>query len=316
MDVTQLWLGVFALFLSRQKVATDSTVYVAIDRTTWGNINLLVVSFIWRKRAIPRYWKRLKILGNSYLPTQKTVLNVALSALSDNKVVVLGDREFCSVTLARWLGEKKAYFCLRQKKSTHIQPDDENWTALGDLGLTPGTSCFFNQITVTESKGFGPVQVAGKWKRRYNGFAPEEPWYNLTNLDSLDAAIFAYQKRFSIVELFRDLKLGGYCLEKTRVEGKRFMTMVLLIAIAYTCATTQGQRLKQKALQKYIARPEAIGRTHRRHSAFHIGLTAYRWAPCWQCCQRQIQALLRLDRNKIEYHLRGLRAIEAVLATL
>lgn len=116
--------------------------------------------------------------------------------------------------------------------------------------------------------------------------------------------------------MFRDLKSGGYSLEKTGVDGKRFMTMVLLIAIAYTCATSQGQKLKQQVLQKYIARPETKGRSHKRHSAFHIGLTAYRWVPFWPRCQLQVQALLRLDRSKIEYHLRGLRAIDAVLATL
>ncbi|MGB7488152.1 MAG: IS4 family transposase, partial [Phormidesmis sp.] len=316
MDVNRMWLGLFAVFLEHQPVATGSTVYVAIDRTTWGNINLLMVSLIWRKRAIPLYWQRLKRLGNSNLTTQKKALRVALSALSAYKVVVLGDREFCGVDLARWLGEQKAYFCLRQKKSTHIQSDDQDWIALSQLGLTPGTSCFFNQITVTESKGFGPVQLAGKWKRRYDGFAPDEPWFILTNLDSLDAAISAYQKRFSIEEMFRDLKSGGYCLEKTRVEGKRFLTLVLLVAIAYTCVTTQGQQLKQKALQKYIARPETKGRTHKRHSAFYVGLAAYRWVPFWPRCQQQIQALLRLDRNKIDYHLRVLRAIEAVLSTL
>lgn len=92
--------------------------------------------------------------------------------------------------------------------------------------------------------------------------------------------------------------------------------LVLLIAIAYMGATTQGQRLKQKALQKYIARPKTKGRTHKRHGAFHVALTAYRWAPCWQYCQPQIQALLRLDRSKIQYHLRGLRALDSVLATL
>ena len=316
MDVNRLWLGLFACFIEHQNIAANSTVYVAIDRTTWGNINLLMVSFIWRKRAIPLYWQRLDQLGNSNLKAQKQVLSKALRALRDYKVVVLGDREFCSVDLAQWLGEKAAYFCLRQKKSTHIQPDGEDWIALEQLALSPGTSCFFNQIKVTESKGFGPVQIAGKWKRRYHGFAPEEPWFILTNLDSLDAAILAYQKRFSIEQMFRDLKSGGYSLEKTGVDGKRFMTMVLLIAIAYTCSTAQGQQLKQKALQKYIARPETKGRSHKRHSAFHIGLTAYRWVPFWSRCQLQIQALLQLDRNKIEYHLRGLRAIDAVLSTL
>ena len=317
MDVNRLWLGLFTVFLRHQHVTKGSTVYVAIDRTSWGQINLLMVSLIWRNRAIPLYWQRLKKLGNSNLRTQRKVLRLALSRLSDYQVVVLlGDREFCSVDLARWLGEQQCYFCLRQKKSTHIQSDDDDWIDLSELGLTPGMSYFFNQITVTQSKGFGPVQIAGKWKRRYRGFAPDEPWYILTNFDSLDAAILGYQKRFSIEELFRDLKLGGYCLEKTRVEGRRFMTMVLLIAIAYTCATTQGQRLKQKALQKYIARPETQGLNQKRHSAFHVGLTAYRWVPFWQRCHKQVQALMRLDRNKIEYHLRGLRAIEAVLDTL
>ena len=316
MDVKRLWLGLFGLFVSHQKLPKNSTVYVAIDRTTWGDINLLMVSFIWRKRAIPLYWQRLEKLGNSSLRLQQRVLKQGLQAMSDYKVVALGDREFCSVDLARWLGEQQAYFCLRQKKSTHINPHNEDWIALDQLGLSPGTSCFYNQITVAESKGFGPVQVAGKWKRRYRGFAAEEPWFLLTNLDSLDAAILAYQKRFSIEEMFRDLKSGGYCLENTYVEGKRFMTMVLLIAIAYTCVTTQGQYLKQKALQKYIARPESQDRAQRRHSAFHVGLTAYRWVPFWPRCQQQIQALLQLDRNKIEYHLRGLKAMEAILSTL
>ena len=105
-------------------------------------VSPLVVSFIWRKRAIPIYLQRLKTLGNSHLTTQKTALEVALLALSAYKVVVLGDREFCSVDLAGWLGEQQAYFCLRQKKTTHIQPHDKDWIALGELGLTPGTSCF------------------------------------------------------------------------------------------------------------------------------------------------------------------------------
>lgn len=316
MDLNRLWLGLFACFVSSQNITANSTLYIAIDRTTWGHINLLMVSLVWRKRGIPIYWQRLEKLGNSNLTAQQQVLRKALRALSAYNVVVLGDREFCSVDLAKWLGQQQAYFCLRQKKSTQIQSDGEEWIALGQLGLTPGTRCFFNQITVTESKGFGPVQVAGKWKRRYDGFAPDEPWFILTNLDTLEAAILAYQKRFSIEEMFRDLKSGGYSLENTCVDGKRFMTTVLLIAIAYLCSTFQGQRLKQKALQKYIARPETTGRTHKRHSAFYVGLNAYRWGPIWLRCQPQIQALLRLDRNKIEYHLRGFRAIDAVLSNL
>lgn len=278
-------------------------------------MNLLMASVVWKGRAIPLYWQLMVNLGNSDYTEQTDLLGKALPILSAYKVVVLGDREFCSVDLARWIGEQGHYFCLRQKKSTWMRAESDDWKRLAELGLQPGSRCFYNAITLTKSKGFGAAHLAGKWKRRYAGFAPDEPWFILTNLGSLDDAIEAYQKRFDIEEMFRDLKSGGYSLERCRAEGKRFLSIVLLIAIAYTCATSQGQQLKQKALQKYIARPESYDQPYRRHSAFHVGLAAHRWVPFWPRCQQQVFELLALDRNKIHYHLKGLRAMDAVLTT-
>ncbi|MEL6776054.1 MAG: transposase [Cyanobacteria bacterium J06597_16] len=63
-------------------------------------------------------------LGNSDYAEQTNLLAKALSILSAYKVVVLGDREFCSVDLARWLGEQGRYFCFRQKKSTWMQVEE------------------------------------------------------------------------------------------------------------------------------------------------------------------------------------------------
>lgn len=46
--------------------------------------------------------------------------------LENYRKVILGDREFCSVGLARWLNEqKKTYYCLRLKKTTFIEVDKE-----------------------------------------------------------------------------------------------------------------------------------------------------------------------------------------------
>jgi hypothetical protein len=310
-----LWLSFIRVFVLTQ-IPTPQTVYVAIDRTSWGWVNLLMVSLIWNHRAIPLCWVQLDKLGSSHYDEQIALLSQALSLLSTYTVVTLGDREFCSVDLARWLGKQGGYFCLRLKASTQIQVGDEAWQALSQLGLIPGHHVFFNQVSVTKTKGFGAARVAGKWKRRYRGFAPDEPWFILTNLESLDEAIAAYQKRFSIEEMFRDLKSGGYCLEGCRLEGKSFMAMLLLVAITYTCATIQGQRLKRKALQKHIARPEQGQRRQRRHSAFHVGLAAHRWVPFWLSCQVHIQALMHLNRHKIEDYRKGLKAMDAVLSTL
>lgn len=57
----------------------------------------------------------------------------------------------------------------------------------------------------------------------------------------MELAIAAYKKRFDIEEMFRDLKKGGYNLEATNVSGFRLIMLILLIAIAYTYATIQGQ---------------------------------------------------------------------------
>ncbi|MHC5780093.1 MAG: IS4 family transposase, partial [Nostoc sp.] len=78
--------------------------------------------------------------------------------------------------------------------------------------------------------------------------------------------------RFDIEEMFRDFKKGGYNLEDTKVSGERLISIILLISIAYTSATIQGQEIKRKGVQKYVGRIKEYGRTERRHSSFYIGL--------------------------------------------
>jgi hypothetical protein len=121
--------------------------------------------------------------------------------LKDYKVVILGDREFCSVHLGNWLRQQFLYFCLRLKKNEFVLVKAEIWLQLSELGLAPGTSFYLEGVKVTKQKGFDKFNVAAKWKRKYRGWAPNEGWFILTNLDSLSSAITAYQKRFDIEEM-------------------------------------------------------------------------------------------------------------------
>ena len=310
-----MWDAILTAFL-RTNLPSTATVYLAIDRTGWRTVNLLVVSLIWKKRAIPVGWIRLETLGCSHYRDQTRLLSKALTLLSAYSVVVLGDREFCSVALARWLGEQGAHFCLRLKISTQIQTTDGAWQALSHLGLTPGTQAFLRPVRVAKTQGFGPATIAGKWKRRYRGFAPDEPWFILTNLSTLDKAISAYQRRFGIEEMFRDFKSGGYRLEGCHVDGRRLMAIVMILSMAYLWATVQGTHLKRTARQAYLTRPERQDETQMRHSAFRVGVAAYRWVPIWFDCQQQVQHLMRLNWGKIDYYLKGLKAMDAILISL
>ncbi len=146
------------------------------------------------------------------------------------------------------------------------------------------------------------------------GVAPEEGWFILTNLETLEAAVAAYKKRFDIEEMFRDFKSGGYHLEETNVSNERLISLILLIAIAYTSATIQGQQIKRKGVQKYVGRVKEYGRTSRRHSSFYIGLYGQGWVNFMEQCKDLVTDLMKLSRNKRSFYQRGLRAMELILS--
>jgi hypothetical protein len=256
----------------KTRLPNHQTVHIAIDRTRWQLINVLVISLIWQRRAIPIFFELLPKKGNSNLAEQTSALAKVLPILSEYHVIVLGDREFCSVDLASWLREKNVFFCLRLKKSHYIEVENEIWLQLKDLGLSPGISFYLRGHKITKTKQVAGFDLAAKWQRKYRDTWAIEGWFILTNLGSLDAAISAYTKRFGIEEMFRDFKKGGYNLEATNVDGQRLIALLILIAIAYTLSTTEGQKIKHMGLQSYVGRVTEPRRSKRRHSNFYIGL--------------------------------------------
>ncbi len=187
-------------------------------------------------------------------------------------MLVLGDREFHSIKLANWLHSKGIYFVLRQKQGTYIRQNNQSYQRLQSLGLIPGISFFLRDIQTTKQKGFAKFNLAGYYKRKYQGKLEPAGWFLLTNLDSLTDAIKAFKLRSGIEAMFKDCKTGGYNLESTYTDGQRLTSLILLIAIAYTCAILSGRNSRQMGLQKYVGRLKELQRTHRRHSAFWIGM--------------------------------------------
>ncbi|MEG5038536.1 hypothetical protein [Microcoleus sp. B3-D2] len=75
-------------------------------------ISSWLVSLIWKRRAIPLYWSLLPNLGSSNFEEQTTNLRQILPFFSEDKVIVLGNREFCEFDLGNWLKEKGVFFGL------------------------------------------------------------------------------------------------------------------------------------------------------------------------------------------------------------
>jgi Transposase DDE domain len=286
---------------------------IAIDRTQWKKRNVFMVSLVWGTHALPLYWEVLKQVGNSDLSTQKRLLKAVLPLLKHCRVLVLGDREFHSPKLAQWLDSQGVSFALRQKKDFHFQAaGEQEYQVLKDLGIKPGMSRFYQGILCSKGDGIGPFNLAVYWKRKYNNSGAKEPWYILTNLPTLKQALAVYRCRWGIEQLFKDCKTGGYNLEDTQVNETRFLALLLVVALAYTLATMQGQRLRELGIEIYAGRLQEHTDKTPRQSEFSLGLYGQRWQYAMELWHNWALHLIALKPHKRLYFQRGFYALSLI----
>ena len=189
LTLTLIWFPLITYWLTTY-CSAGQTISIAIDRSQWGCINLFTLALIWHKRAIPLYWCLLPKLGNSNLQEQTFALQKLL-LLKEYKIIVLGNREFCSADLASWLKTMGVSFCLRLKKNHCLATENLIWQRLARLGIVPGTSLYFQGVRVRKTRPVVGFDIACKWKRNYQGLKGKEAWFILTDLGSLAVAIAA-----------------------------------------------------------------------------------------------------------------------------
>ena len=314
LEIKNLWFPIIREWL-KHKFSKEQKIYLAIDRTNWKDKNLLMISIIYKNRAIPIYFELLSKLGSSNFLEQKQIISTIIGLFDSYNVVILGDREFCSVKLAEWLDKQGFQFCLRLKESEQIELKKIGWISLKNCGLKPGKSLFFEKVTVTKTKKIKGFSVACKWKKSYRKSVTKEAWFILTNMSSTSEAIAAYKKRFNIEQMFRDYKSGGYNMEGTNVVGKRFISLLIIISFAYLFSTIQGEIVNKKGVQNYVGRVKEYGRLTKRHSSFYIGLYAQNWINFMDKCWELVYALMRLSRHKLDNYVRGMRAMKLIEST-
>ena len=206
-------------------------------------------------------------------------------------------------------------FVLIVKKGRYIQQEGEEFKRLSECGLVPGTSFYLKGVKVTKQKGFGCFDIAGYWKRKYRNSGEDEGWYLLTNIGTLKQAVTAFKCRSGIETMFKDYKTGGYNLEKSHAWDDRLKTLILLIALAYSCAILQGRKLKLMGIQKYIGRVTEYRRSQPRHSSFWVGLYGQCWVVGMEFCQEIVRELMSERHNKLPFFQRGHWAMSLILSS-
>ena len=119
------------------------------------------------------------------------------------------------------------------------------------------------------------------------------------------------------MELKRCLKIVKQVViisEKSHANNQRLSSLILLIALAYSCAIVPGQKIKAMGVQKYVGRLTECGRSIRRPSSFWIGLSGQCWVVGMEFSQDIISELMRIRLHKLPFFQRGMRAISLILS--
>ncbi len=235
--------------LLQRLVAGGTRVHLTLDRTEWGDFNILYVCVGWRRRALPLLWRMLGP-GASSFAEQKEMLEVVASWVPPRaRVLLLGDREFGTGVLAQWALQQGWGVCLRLRAHEYVRRAGALAFEMLPLVL-PGERRFWPHLAFTQKHAVEGLNLAMYW-------APTaaEPWYLITTAPTCKQACACYATRFRIEEMFKDFKNNGrgFGLELTGVQhADRLARLLLALALVYTWLLLWGAYVIAKGQQRLV----------------------------------------------------------------
>lgn len=253
--------------------AEDNKVVVIFDHTTCED-RFVILSFMLSigKRGIPLYYK----VYDYNDPNNKSMKDVKEGLKRVNELIepygyevtVLADRGFGSTELFEYIDKMGWTYYIRVKGNynVHIE-DDEVIGKLEEIEHPRKFTRFFYNIELTQNKY--KCNIATK----PSGESKEENWYIATNSNP-KKAINNYKRRFTIEEMFKDMKSNGLGMEETWTKKlEYFRNIMLCISIAYVYLITIGSECarngRNKDLGVYVKTKRAS--KTRVYSIFQVG---------------------------------------------
>jgi len=237
-----------------------------VDGTKVGfGHQLLMVSLAYRKRAIPIAWTWVKhVRGHSSAHKQLALLNYVRTLLPrEAAVFMVGDCEFGSVEVLKWLEQWHWFYVLRQKSDTCLWLEQSSqWKPFDNFIQKAGQSLWLGKGYLT-TKEIYPTNLLAHWQ-----IGEQEPWYLATNLPDRAMALKCYQRRMWCEELHGDLKDHGFDLESTMLHDfEKLSRLTLAVAFLYVWLISVGGRTIHEGLRSLVDRND-----RRDLSIFQIGL--------------------------------------------
>lgn len=202
-----------------------------IDGSVIGrNCQTLMVSVLWKGKALPLIWKTVEAPKGHFPQSDHLLLLRRLADLIATlpavRCVMLGDGEYDGSEWIKELQRLQFDYVLRTAKDT-LLTDHDGETFQGK-NLSVGRETYFFIPHCQTSSRIDTHFVV--WHEV--GF--KEPVYLVTNLDLALLATGYYRKRFKIETLFKDFKSQGFHLHQSKLSDPEKIDRLLIVCgLAY-----------------------------------------------------------------------------------
>jgi Transposase DDE domain len=220
-------------------LGTPGPYTLALDRTNWQvggvEVNILLLSLVWRDIGFPLVWFVLPHAGNSDTRERITLLEIFLDLFGVPDIqCLLGDREFVGKEWFTFLKTKRIPFQMRLKKDTLVKNGRGQFVPAWRLFTTTR----LNQVRVIpEARRMWGLELYLSGCKLKHG-----EWLILVSAEYRDDPAQQYAERWGIETLFGALKTRGFNLEDTRLTDEaRLSRLFALLALAFTWAFLVGQ---------------------------------------------------------------------------
>ena len=230
-----------ALFIVSLFGFLDKKYELAMDRTHWQwgqkNINVFMLSIVYKGISIPVYWTVFDKKGNSNTAERIELMEQFIAQFGQEKIIrVLADREFVGKIWLNWLKNQGIDFGIRLKKDTLVRNSRGKFVQIHTLFrlLKAGEAIILPTMREIY-QGETTVFISGLR-------LPDGNLLILATNSLSDTPFENYSHRWQIETLFSCLKTRGFHLENTHLtDPQRMKRLLAVLAIAFCWAHKIGE---------------------------------------------------------------------------
>jgi hypothetical protein len=225
----------------------NKPIYLSMDRTNWrwgkSDINILMLSVVYKGIALPIFWCLLPKFGNSDTQERIDLMKRFIARFGKNFITgLLADREFIGNDWIGWLLQEEIPFCIRIRN---------NLLTSNSRGLAIDIHALFYDLRPGKQRILQDKRKLWKQKVYLSALRLSDGKLLIVATDNLLVdPIGLYGKRWEIETLFACLKSKGFSFEETHLTNpERIEKLLVLLTVAFCWAHKTGEwRHEEKAI--------------------------------------------------------------------